>query len=737
MSTVVNFKGKRIIEPGVYAQVQSGIPVKPGAFSSGNVAIVDTGFSGSDFGGGSGINGVHAQGLNSVYSFQDVNDFKDFVRGGLLYDVADLLFNPENGASGPETVFLMRAATTTPAKIDFNFTGSPAGTGAVGTAVLTAAVVTSITVTSGGTGYVAPPTVNITGGGGTGATATAVITGGVVTSFVVTSGGTGYTSVPTVALTSTVGADGGSISFICLNEGQSGNGYTDEILSQATVKVAGPISIGATEQLQVNQGAGFAAIMSVVTATTTSPNDFKTLIIDAINTNAAGFTARLQGGDIIIKAKRITGASANGWPLNAVTTGTVTVTVPPAGFLGGIDGVIVATGYAAQMMPGVDDPSKFMIEFYEGTYRGQSEGGNDIGGLTPSQSNPNLIATSVEFNNIDDLITWAKSDFLFAKRFVLDANWREVGTGAVSTTDLANYSNLNLANSGTTAYGPGDLDRTLTDVRELDNTFFLCDRYGDAAMSAQNQKIFDHIKNTAEMDKFMFVGGGIDETKFEDGIVNSSISIAKFYNDQRVHIVHSGNKRPNVIGGGFEKLTSFHYTANVVGRLGGLEPQTPLTFKAVKTQNFNHQLGLRERERALQAGVIHNRFVPGIGNVINQGINSLQRNTQLINPDGTSFEISIMRIAAQLNKELVLNMRPLFVGNSAGQASPADVKSFVEGYLFSRTATTNKDNLILSFKNVSVRLIEDYYDIKYGFVPNGPINKLFLTGFMLDNNLSA
>ena len=109
----------------------------------------------------------------------------------------------------------------------------------------------------------------------------------------------------------------------------------------------------------------------------------------------------------------------------------------------------------------------------------------------------------------------------------------------------------------------------------------------------------------------------------------------------------------------------------------------------------------------------------------------------MINPDGTSFEISVMRIGAQLNKEMVLNMRPLFVGNNIGSATPADVKVFVEGLLISRTATDLTDNLIISFKNVTVRLVEDYYEIKYGFVPNGPINKLFVTGFMLDANLTA
>ncbi len=61
--------------------------------------------------------------------------------------------------------------------------------------------VASVTITDGGDGYLAPPTVTFTGGGGTGAAATAVITDGVVTDVLITSGGQDYTSAPTVTFT--------------------------------------------------------------------------------------------------------------------------------------------------------------------------------------------------------------------------------------------------------------------------------------------------------------------------------------------------------------------------------------------------------------------------------------------------------------------------------------------------------------------------------------------------------
>lgn len=69
---------------------------------------------------------------------------------------------------------------------------------ATGTAVRASNAVSGVTLTSGGSGYTAAPTVTFTGGSGTGAAGTAVISGGVVTGVTITAGGSGYTTDPTV-----------------------------------------------------------------------------------------------------------------------------------------------------------------------------------------------------------------------------------------------------------------------------------------------------------------------------------------------------------------------------------------------------------------------------------------------------------------------------------------------------------------------------------------------------------
>lgn len=651
MATVVSFNGRRIIEPGVYSQIKSGIPARPSTFSFGNLMIIDTG-SGAGFGGGSGISGQFATGLNSVYSFDDVDDFKDFVKGGLIWDLADYIFNPLNGASGPEKVYIARAAETTPAEIEYEFNSDP--------------------------------------------------------------------------------ARGGKVKFLLQNEGSTGNGQMDEIRAKATIKVdPATIVVGDNFEISVE-----GAVIAASTMTTTSRLVEMAAMAEVINTGATGYTAEVKNNDLILCSPINTGSDPN--TFSVTLTGDVAFVAGQTSvqLLGGEFGTILTQGYAAIMVRDENDNNKFKLEFYQGTYNGQSDNGADLGGIPKSQTKPFFITETPSFDNIDNLIQWAKNDFVFNKVFKLDEDYIINGNGAIVNDDLVANSDMVLATGGTEDYTPAALDKTLEDIKELDNTFFLCDRFGEEARGVQNNKIFQHILNDAEFDKFMIVAAGDDESSFKDS-PNSSIEVAKFYDNTAVITVHGGNEREIGISGAFERLSSIYHAANFAGRLGGLESQEPVTFKALRISNFTHILGQSDRELALQAGVIHNRFVPGIGNVVNQGINSIQRNTQLINTDGTSFEISIMRIGAQLNKELTLNMRPLFIGKNRGTVTAADVKSFVEGYLLSRTATTNVDNLIISFKNVTVRLIEDYYDVKYGFVPNGPINKLFITGFMLDTNLSA
>lgn len=642
MSIVVNFGGKKIVEPGVYARTKGGVTARPNNFPFGNVMIIDTG-SGAGWGGGSGVSGELASGLDAVYAFQNPNDIRNFLKGGMLWDASEFLFNPLVGAPAPETVYVARAAQTTGARI-------------------------------------------------------------------------------TLPLTN------GQVSFIARNEGKVGNGRKDEKLAKAYIKIDGGTVVAAATMTIT---ADAIAIADGIVSTGNSPAEFKQQLVEAINagTNTHGYTAKTEGLDLAVSAPANTGSAGNALAISV--TGTVTATPAPA-FSGGVDGVRLIKGYGAELKVSEDDATKFIIDIHQGSFNGKTPNGYLYGRLEESGVVPLLVARSPEFSTIDEVIAWASTNYNFNSAFKLADDYTQANGGTIEAGDVT--GSMVLATGGTENYRPEDLDTLLQVIRELENTYFLCDKFGDEAKSAQNLKILNHIVNDAEFDKFMVVGGGLDETKFS-GSEHSSIEVAKFYDSARVVVVHSGNYREDSITGRREILPSFYHAANVAGRIGGLEPQIPLTFKALRITNFIHNLGIKDREKALQAGVLHNRYVPGIGHVINQGINTLQKNTQEINPDGTSFEISIMSIGAQLNKELVLNMRPLFVGGNRGQVTPADVKSFVEGYLLSKTQQDGESSLIIKYENVTVRLDQGAYTVEYGYVPNGPINKIFVTGFMLDTNL--
>ena len=106
---------------------------------------------------------------------------------------------------------------------------SSAGTTATATASLSnisaGALTGNLTITDGGMGYIASPTVTISGGGGNSATATVTIVNDVITQISV-SGGSGYTSAPTITIAApegkTYSPSTGNLS-VCLPS----HGYTD------------------------------------------------------------------------------------------------------------------------------------------------------------------------------------------------------------------------------------------------------------------------------------------------------------------------------------------------------------------------------------------------------------------------------------------------------------------------------------------------------------------------------
>jgi hypothetical protein len=348
-----------------------------------------------------------------------------------------------------------------------------------------------------------------------------------------------------------------------------------------------------------------------------------------------------------------------------------------------------------------------------------------------------------------------RSDYLFNLYFAITAS--TASAVSLTSADITTYGAMNLFAGGTTVYNATDVDEVLSNIEDLDNSLILCDDYGTTptltptqiqngankgALSAANNKILSYVQNTSTFtEKCLYIGGGYNQNEFSrPSTTDGSLQIASYYNNALTVVVHSGVKVPGQLtssGLGYRMLPSLYHAAMVCGRTAGLEPQVPVTYKTIRISGLVHELKKSQREQALLAGVLHTRFVPNMGWVINQGINTLQNNQNLILTDGTSPEIQVMRIIHQINKELVINATPRFVGGNLNTSSAEDVKAFVEGYLASRTATRQVDNLLISWNKVTVTLADsnDAWNVRYCIIINSPINRIFFTGVILDPNI--
>lgn len=389
-------------------------------------------------------------------------------------------------------------------------------------------------------------------------------------------------------------------------------------------------------------------------------------------------------------------------------------------------GEVLKVGYGAQIVAG-DTADTFKLQVYRGSYMGMDDAGESFGAYSLDDAQPNLIAESDDFTTLQELYDWASSNRYMLNNFVVSMT----GSGE---TELAAVE-MALAAGGTTQYLSGtEYDDILEAIDELDVTFFLCTNLnaasGKGVDAATNGKLFTFLKQDAKFTEFMVVPGGQDDTDLF-GESNSSQAIAKYFNSGQVVVVHGSPIVDRKDGNGTKQLPTIYLAAAIIGLNAGMAAQTPLTFKRVGYQSFAYDLKKREREKALQAGILHVRNVSGYW-CVNQGVTTLQANKKTIADDGQSFELSVELIKAQLNKELILEGQTRFTGQTAAQASPESVKNFTETKLDSLVASTGNDNLLISWQNVKVSANNGDYFITYDFVPNVPVNKTFFVGNILD-----
>lgn len=398
---------------------------------------------------------------------------------------------------------------------------------------------------------------------------------------------------------------------------------------------------------------------------------------------------------------------------------------------GVINGGVLKVGYAARVITGSDDPSKFKCQVYRGSFMGVDKDGEPYGSASLSTAIGNLLAESEEFETLEELYNWARSDKYILANFVVSM------TGA-KTSNISALT-LTAATGGKTEWlKDSEYADVLEAISELDVTFFLATNtsVGDGISSATTGRLFTFLKNDAKFTEFLVIPGGSSDSDLF-GESGSSQAIAKYYDSEQVVVVHGAPIVNRKDGNGTKELPSIYLAAAIIGLAAGQAPQQPLTFKRVGYQSFAYDLKKKEREKALQAGIMHVRNLSGYW-CVNQGITTLQDNKKSIASDGQTMELSIALIKAQLNKELIVDSANRFIGNtSAVNASPQTIKNFTETKLSSLTAKTGEDNLLKSWKNVKVVQKNSDFQITYDFAPNLPVNKLFFTGNILDLEVNS
>jgi hypothetical protein len=417
---------------------------------------------------------------------------------------------------------------------------------------------------------------------------------------------------------------------------------------------------------------------------------------------------------------------------------------------------ILTRGYGCKIKAGIINPAAFIIQYYQGQYTGLGADGNPYNGITEGSISQNtVVAQSIEFTTAAQFIAWATNDNGFNQYFVLDAA-TVTSAVVIQAAVLTTYANTQVFTGGTTVYSLAALQTLLDNITTYDNSAFLCDDYGvtptvqsadiqggcnKGGLSSFNAAILTHVQTTALFtNKALYIGGGQNSSQYTTMNSDGTRDQAIFYNTPNVVMVHSAVKVPSSIGGtgvAYKYVSSLYNAAMVCGRIAGLQPQVPGTYKDIRIIGLQHELGLTQRVDALQHGVLHIKNVTTLGWVINQSINTLQNNTQIVYNNGQSPEISIMRIVFYINQQLQLNALQ-YVGGNLNTVSGNTLVNFTNSYLLGITAEPLADNLIIAGPhNVGAVYNNGVWRVNYCFIPNGPSNMILFTGYMLDSSVSV
>ena len=397
----------------------------------------------------------------------------------------------------------------------------------------------------------------------------------------------------------------------------------------------------------------------------------------------------------------------------------------------------LASGYGLTIESGIRSSAKFIFKFWRGTFKGNYSDGIAYDEVTKESSKPELLVQSPEVSTFAQLVAWANTDKVFAQGFQIGTATDAAGAGySFVAGDKTNAGEFILAASATATYATTDLEAALNLVKDLDfTTLIMLDKVGDnGAADTLATRLQYFIQSEVKGEKFLSVPGVSTGASTD---LSSNVTEAQNFNSDRVWLVHGMIRKNSIIAPkGYREFDSIYLNALMVGRLLGLAPQIPGTFKNIDIDGITGQLDDLQKEDCLDSGILTVVYDKELEDfVILRDINTLQNNQVLQNPDGSSFSIQLTRISAQLNRDIIVNAKRTIFSRQDGTnrltLSEQYLSDWTASFLNSKIAEPTRDNLIISWSDVNVTREADAYYITYKFSPNNSIDFAFFTGFSI------
>lgn len=736
--------------PGVYSLTKSGITNNSPNLEFGHVCIIDDGI-GANYGGGVG---------QVQYDFTKIEDFQSFVKGGVLWDLAVPLFKPFDTANGVSKLSLIHARETIPAAINFalsrgtlTFTTKDQGLNANGVLssgylaagyaaklvtvsnpnALTSTFITSTlhTAVAAVAATKSTSTLTITGLGGyylgvtvpgsseifiayynysaADDTPTKIATS-IAAQINANNYGYGYTATSNAAVVTISaplrGVDGTYINGISLNVRAYGSSaaYTQTAFANGTTGTAARDQYNLAVAADIKVGNEYtltfpSSINIVAVATSTSAYDlYNDFINQILNNNTLNSTYTVG----IV-------------PYNQALALAI---IKPTAF----------TQTSSVLVSG----AKFKVRIYHSTFKGIDSLNNvPYDNVILAKSKPTLIAESPEVSTIQQVVDWASSDSRVTQGFIVSSTITTTG-GALLLADASN--NYILAAGGGEEYSDAAFTTAINQAKQLGCNFFLSTQSGANAIGDHNDQLKELVR-TGKYERFLYIAGGSTRVEY------SSISqpTAEHFDAEEVVLVHGDGLQ--LVGlNKFKRRSVLYKTANIVGRLCGLETYTPVTFKRLSLDAEYDPLTDDEIEVANDYGVLTCYKDDELGYLVVQlGINTLQINSDFVNPDGTTYSIQLSRIKAELNKQLSIYLKKKFFssqtsGPNRHTISTEELISATDSFLKSKHAIPGQqDNMLLSHQNITATITNNVNRVDYEATPNFEVDIILATGTIIDN----